>query len=36
MIVHDFVQIGRDFDEIRTLVLADPRAMLAASRGRLP
>jgi hypothetical protein len=33
MIVHDFVQIGRDFGEIRTLVLADPRAMLAASAG---
>ena len=33
MFVQDFVQIGRDFGEIRTLVLANPQALLAASAG---
>jgi hypothetical protein len=33
MFVQDFVQIGRDFGEIRTLVIANPRALLAASAG---
>ncbi|HVC43028.1 MAG TPA: hypothetical protein VND54_13705 [Candidatus Saccharimonadales bacterium] len=33
MLVYDFVQVGRDFGEIRTRVLANPRALLAASAG---
>jgi hypothetical protein len=33
MLIHDFVQIDRDYDEIRARVLADPRALIAASAG---
>jgi hypothetical protein len=33
MLIHDFVQVDRDYDEIRARVLADPRALIAASAG---
>jgi hypothetical protein len=33
MLIHDFVQIDRDYDEIRARVLGDPRALIAASAG---
>jgi hypothetical protein len=33
MIVHDFVRIGRDYEEIRIRVLADPRGLITASAG---
>src|ERR1700693_4188141 len=33
MLIHDFVQIDRAYDEIRARVLADPRALIAASAG---
>ena len=33
MLIQDFVQIDRDFDEVRAQVRADPRALIAASAG---
>lgn len=33
MLIQDFMQIDRDFDEIRARVLADPRGLIAASAG---
>jgi hypothetical protein len=33
MLIHDFVQVDRDYDEIRARVLADPRALITASAG---
>lgn len=33
MLIQDFMQINRDFDEIRARVRADPRALIAASAG---
>jgi hypothetical protein len=33
MIIHDFVQVSRDYDQIRARVRADPRALIAASAG---
>jgi hypothetical protein len=33
MLIHDFVQIDRDFEEIRARVRADPRGLIAASAG---
>jgi hypothetical protein len=33
MLIHDFVQIDRDFDEIRARVRTDPHALIAASAG---
>jgi len=33
MLIHDFVQVGRNFGEIRAQVLADPRALIATSAG---
>jgi hypothetical protein len=33
MLIHDFVQIDRAYDEIRARVLADPRALIAARAG---
>jgi hypothetical protein len=33
MVIHDFAQVSRDYDEIRARVLADPRGVIAASVG---
>jgi hypothetical protein len=33
MLIHDFVQVSRDYDAIRARVLADPRALIAPSAG---
>jgi hypothetical protein len=33
MLIHDFVQVSRGYDEIRAWVLADPQAVIAASAG---
>jgi hypothetical protein len=33
MLIQDFMQIDRDFDEIRARVRADPRGLIAASAG---
>jgi hypothetical protein len=33
MLIHDFVQVARDYDQIRALVLADPRGLIAAPAG---
>jgi hypothetical protein len=33
MLIQDFVQIDRDFDEIRSRVRADPRGLIEASAG---
>jgi hypothetical protein len=33
MLIQDFVQIDREFDEIRARVRADPRGLIAASAG---
>jgi hypothetical protein len=33
MLIRDFVQVDRDYDEIRARVLADPRALISASVG---
>src|ERR1700674_52892 len=33
MLIQDFVQVSRDYDEIRARVLADPRGLIAASAG---
>jgi hypothetical protein len=33
MIIHDFVQVSRNYDQIRARVLADPGALIADSAG---
>jgi hypothetical protein len=33
MIIHDFVQVSRDYDHVRARVLADSRAFIAGSAG---
>jgi hypothetical protein len=33
MLIQDFVQLERDFDEIRARVRADPRGLIEASAG---
>jgi hypothetical protein len=33
MLIHDFVQVARDYDEIRARVLADPRGLFEATAG---
>jgi hypothetical protein len=33
MLIQDFMQINRDFDEIKARVCADPRGLIAASAG---
>jgi hypothetical protein len=33
MLIHDFVQVDRAYDEVRARVLADPRALIAACAG---